>query len=533
MKMLQLRYLVIAAGLITLIAAVAIFSPSRELLLGTSDEKLPKIERTAHASVVITPPRVGPPIDRVQMSPQDASLSAGRRFVFTAVALDAQGKPVVDADFQWQVKDASVGTITSTGLFTAGVRPGMYMDVVEVSVITGSGPITANANVEVVSDLEAQTRLLDFVVAYPSNITVRPGQVVGLGALGWDERSRLVQGLRFTWGMTNAAAGSVDQFGFFTASQVSGRYPDSIQVTATQDTPQGKIEIRSFISVKVTDVINRGVLSQVVVVPGSVRLTPDQRFGLSARAFDETGQPVRDVSFAWEVTQPAAGSMEKPGYFVAGHETGRYPDAIQAVATQLTPKGPVQATATVTVTVEPPRVVGDLALVQLVPSEVVLKPGQRFVFTAFGLDSGGNMVPGRGEWEVAVESSAGSIGPTGVFKAGSEPGTYKDAVKVVFLQEKDGQRLVVEALATVNILGPLERVEIRSPTVSLEAGQSLRVFAVGYDASGFEIPALGLRWSVEVPLAGSINRSGFFTAGADPGSYENAIRVIAVELDTG
>ena len=528
--MVKLRYLVIAAGMITLIVAAAVLEQPVKVFLGLGDEKAPENARTAHASVVITPLREGPLIDRIQISPQDASLAMGGRFLFTAVALDAHGRPVVDVEFRWQVKDALVGNISSAGLFTAGTRTGIYLEAVEVSITTGNGSIAATANLEVVSEQEARSRLLDFVVVYPPKITVRPGQVVGLGALGWDARSRLVQGLQFSWGMTDNAAGTVDQFGFFTASQAPGQYPDSIQAVVTQDTPQGSVEGLGFISVTVSDIINRGVLSQVVVVPGSVTLSPDERLVLRAKAFDESGQHVRDVSLAWQVTEVAAGGMEGPRLFVAGHETGRYASAIQVVATQQTPEGTVQATATVAVTVDLARVVEDLATVQLLPGEVVLSPGQRFVFTASGLDSNGRVVQGEWEWEV-VESVAGSISSLGVFKAGSEPGMYKDAVRVMFSQEKDGQRLVAEALATVNIRGPLERVEIRSPTVRLEVGQSAMVFAVGYDGNGFEIRTMRLRWSVEDSFAGSINESGLFTAGTDPGRYEDVIKVIAVESD--
>lgn len=487
--------------------------------------------RTAFASVVVKPATEEPAVQRVQVSPQGAMLTPGQRFLFTAVALDAGGRPVQGAQFHWRVNNPAAGTVSSSGLFTAGPASGRYADAVEVSATSAKGTASATIAVEIITRVEAEARLLDSVVIYPSAVAIKPGQNMGLGVLGWDERGRFIQNLRFQWSMADPRAGSVNQLGFFNASPTPGRYPNAIEVTVSQDTPQGVVEKRAFASVTVSDVARQGVLSQVMVVPGSITLTPDQKFVLGARAFDESGQPVRNVALTWEVIQPAAGIMERPGYFVAGHQTGRYLNAIQAVATQQTPGGIVQAKATITVTVEPPMVVGDLILVQLVPKEVVLNPGQRFIFSALGLDSKGSVVQREGEWEV-VESNAGSINSSGAFTAGSKPGTYKDAVRVRLTQEREGEKRVVEAHATVNIVGPLDRVRVAKSVTTLEAGQSAVLFAVGYDANGLEVTSMPLRWSMENPEAGSITSSGFFTAGADPGSYENAIRVTAVVTDT-
>ncbi|MBI4282448.1 MAG: DUF4012 domain-containing protein [Chloroflexi bacterium] len=500
--------------------------------LPTTVDILPKGRtRTAFASVVVEPATEGLPMHHVQASPQGATLTPGQRFLFTAVALDVAGRPVQGAQFRWWVNNPAAGTVSSSGLFTAGPAQGRYVGAVEVQATSAKGTVSATITIEIVTRLEAEARLLDSVVIYPSEITVKPGANMGLGALGWDVQGRFVQNLRFDWSMADPSAGSVNQLGFFKASPISGRYPNAVQVIVSQDTPNGVLESRVFASVTVSDVARQGVLSQVIVGPRSIVLTPEQRFTLSARAFDESGRPVKDVSFAWEVTQPAAGSIERPGYFVAGHQAGRYPNAIQAVATQQTPGGIVQAKTTITVTVEPPVVVGDLVQVQMVPREAVLKPGQRLVFSALGLDSDGSVIQGGGKWEV-VESDAGSISSSGAFKAGSKPGTYKDAVRVRLIQDKEGEKRVVEAYATVNIVGPLDRVTVAKPVITLEAGQSAWVYAVGYDANGLEVPFLQLRWSMENSEAGSMTPSGLFTAAATPGSYENAIRVTAVETDT-
>ena len=528
----QRRYLGIAEVLMmTSILLVAACTRATEPFTGTEDEQPAGSERTALASVVIEPERLGPPVDHIQASPQDVTLTPGQRFLFAAVARDSKGKPVKGSRLVWKVNDPSAGTITSPGLFTAGSTTGLYPGVVEVSTFSATRIATATVGVAVVSQAEAEARRLNSVALYPPDITVRPGQVVGLGALGWDDRGQLVQNLEFLWSMDQPAAGSVDQLGAFTASQAPGRYPNAIRVVATQDTHQRRVEHQAFISVTVRDGTRRGVLSRVLVVPGSVILTPTQRVDFIAKAFDEGGQPVRGVSFTWEVTEPEVGSMEVPGQFVAGHQTEHYGNAIRVVATKQTPEGPVEAKTTVSVTVEPLRVAAELVAARLVPVMVNLSPGQRFVFSVSGLDADANPVAANSSWEM-VDPMAGSIDQSGVLTAGHQPGVYKNAMRIVLSQEQGDRITIIEGYATVNVLGPMDRVEIRPSTATIETGQSIRLRAVGYDANGLEIPSLRLGWSVGDSRAGSVDEAGLFTAGANPGRYENAIKVTAVEVDT-
>ncbi|MDA0989036.1 MAG: hypothetical protein O2783_07975, partial [Chloroflexi bacterium] len=489
------------------------------------------ITRTAFASVIVEPATAGLALTDIQISPQDVTLIPGQRFLFTAVALDSEGKPVQDAQLQWAVHNPVAGTISSSGLITGGAVPRTYSGVVEVSATSAKGNASTSTTVSIVTRSEAEERILDSVIVYPSNITVRPGQTTGLGALGWDKRSRFVQNLQFQWSMADPEAGTINQFGFFKASSIPGHYPYAIEVTVSQDTLEGPLQSRALASVTVSESARSGELSQVVMIPHRATLTQGQQVTLIARALDTGGQPVRGIEFTWEVTQPAAGQMVRPGIFVAGNEMGLYPDAIQAVATQNTPDGPVHAKVSIAVTVVPPRVAGDLSSVQLVPAEVTLTSGQRIVFTSFGLDSNGDAIQGRVEWEV-IESTAGSINDSGAFKASSEPGRYKDALRVRMTQEKDGQEIVLETHATVNIVGSLDSVKVTRSITTLESGRSVWLFAVGYDSNGLGIHNLQFRWSVDDPSVGSITPSGLFTAGPEPGSFENAVKVTAVELDS-
>ena len=155
------------------------------------------------------------------------------------------------AQFHWRVNNLAAGTVSSFGLFTAGPASGRYADAVEVSATSAKGTASATITVEIVTRLEAKARLLDSVVIYPPEVIVGTGQNMGLGVLGWDERGRFIQNLQFQWSMADPRAGSVNQLGFFNASPTPGRYPNAIEGTVSQDTPQGVVERRAFASVTV------------------------------------------------------------------------------------------------------------------------------------------------------------------------------------------------------------------------------------------------------------------------------------------
>ena len=464
------------------------------------------------------------------LSPQNITVAPGGELVFAAVALDESGRPIAGANFDWRVKDPGVGVEDSKGLFSAGLETGAFPDSIEVEATAGGGSASSTASLIITDEPELDERVLQTLVVYPPQINVRAGQIIGLGAVGWDESGRFVQALDFRWTMAEARAGKVDQFGFFTTALAAGDYPDAIEVTATQGEGEAAVSKRVFVSVTISDQVRPGVLDLVVVIPGKVTLNAGQRVRFIARAFDEVGRRADGVSYDWQVSDPAAGDLEGPGSFVAGSEPGEHSNAVRVKATQLTSEGLVMAEATVAVTVKAktPTSPHVLASVRVLPMEVTLSPGQLFIFSARGLDADGVQVPVQAVWKVASQE-AGSFDASPVFTAGSQPGTYKDAVVVELTQNQLVAEKTLTGFATVKIVGPLVRVEISPRTVTVRAGESVRFKAVGFDASGLRVTAVRLSWGLEDQSAGTINVVGIFTAGPNPGRYDDVIIVTAEE----
>ena len=483
---------------------------------------------SAFASVIVEPPPPESALTRLQISPDVATIAGGQRFVFTAVALDSTGRPIPQAKITWKARPEA-GRISDSGFFTAAKVPGSFRDAIEATATFQGVSTTGTASLEILDPASVSARTLHTVGVYPSRVAVLPGQVVGLSALGWDEQGRFVQNIRLTWSVIDPRIGRIDSLGFFTAGAQPGEYVNGVTVTAIQEISEGRVERQAFVSVSIREGrIEARALSQVAIVPNSVTLTPGQRAVFFARAFDQTGRALGQITYDWTTLDSRAGRMERPGQFVAGQQAGLFPGSIQVQATQQTPSGPVLIKATASVIIRSPASRSVLAAARITPGNVTALPSQRLVVTFTGFDSQGRSVPSTGVWRVEVPE-AGTITASGAFTAGTKPGFYKDAIRLELVQDQGGERVTVVQHASVSVIGKLARLEVRPQPVTVASGQSTQLQAVGYDSQGIEIPSLRLRWTVEDPRAGRIDRSGRFTAGQTLGTFADAVKVVAAD----
>jgi hypothetical protein len=125
------------------------------------------------------------------------------------------------------------------------------------------------------------------------------------------------------------------------------------------------------------------------------------------------------------------------------------------------------------------------------------------------------------------DPKVGSITATGVFTSSLQPGIYRDAIRLELAQEQDGRTITLTQHATVSITARLARLEIQPARITVASGQSIPLRAVGYDEEGLEMPSLRLRWTVASPSVGRISPAGVFTPSALPGTYVDAVKVVA------
>jgi len=113
-------------------------------------------------------------LDHAIIMPAQATLDVGTSKQFAAKAYDTTGTEIVSGvTYVWQLTSA-VGTISSSGLYTAAVTAGVYQDLVKVTATYDDVSKSAYADVtieDVVTPPTGQT-----IAAFPSSITLRLGE---------------------------------------------------------------------------------------------------------------------------------------------------------------------------------------------------------------------------------------------------------------------------------------------------------------------------------------------------------------------
>ncbi len=158
---------------------------------------------SASGSAAIT---VAQAISAVQLSPAaDTLVAFGDTVRIAAEATDANGHPVVAAQFSWESSDASVAAVDAAGLVTAA----------------GNGSTVVAANAGGASGAAALT-----VKQSPASLTVSPaeavifalGDTLRLGAEAFDANGHPVAGAEVSWESGDDAVATVDGLGLVAAT---------------------------------------------------------------------------------------------------------------------------------------------------------------------------------------------------------------------------------------------------------------------------------------------------------------------------
>jgi hypothetical protein len=156
-----------------------------------------------------------------------------------------------------------------------------------------------------------------------------------------------------------------------------------------------------------------------------------------------------------------------------------------------------------------------VATVVIAPTTTTIPINGTQQFTATITDNEGNVLSkNTPTWSVA--SGGGTITQTGLFTAGTVPGTYTNTVVVTCSG--------ISATATVIVtVGPLATITV-TPNPTLLVGATQQFTAVGRDGAGNVVTLSPLVWSTVNP-PGTINAtSGLFTAGNTTGTFANSVR---------
>ena len=392
------------------------------------------------------------------------------------------------AGVTWTTTDTS-GTISATGLYTAGNASGAYM----VTATLATGTATANVTVSTTAA---------FTIA-PTLVTLSPGQTQAFTATP-------ATGVAWT-----ATGGTITANGIFTA----GATPGSFTVTAT-----GANGTAAATVIIATTSLSIGP-SQVTLLPGATQqYTANPATGVSwtstggtisatglytagtatggytVTATSASGTATATVTISttgsqtitpttvtlapggtqlftatpaavtWSTSDPS-GSITTAGLYTAGATAGTY----TVTATGL--NGTASATVTVSSSTNP------TVSLAIGPSQVTLQPGSTQQFTAY---------PATG---VTWTATGGTISANGLYTAGATVGNY-----TVTSTSANGT-------ATANVTISSAGAQTVSPAlVNLNTGATQQ----------FTANPAGVTWTA---TGGTITATGLFTAGATAGVY--------------
>ncbi|UCH42338.1 MAG: PD40 domain-containing protein [Dehalococcoidales bacterium] len=280
--------------------------------------------------------------------------------------------------------------------------------------------------------------------------------------------------------------------------------------------------IRSLLS-NTKSIILTGLLLTALLLPACAGPPPKAGFTASAT----TGPAPLNVTFSdtsqnadrlqWDFGDGSSSTSDTAGDNVTHQYTkaGSYLVVLTAVKEG---KQEETSTANTTITVSP----GALDKVDLTAT-IQMTAGDTKQLEITTTDEYDNLVTDVNiAWSVA-DDEAVAITQGGLLTAGEFAGTFDDAVWVEVTQGDISRTM---AASVIIIPGQLEQVVIAPGSVKIGMEMTQQFIAVAADRYGNRISGLDFTWSVENG-GGTINSSGFFTAGTDPDTYNDTVKVEA------
>ncbi len=406
------------------------------------------------------------------LTPATASVASGGTRQFSVAALWSDGSVAVPP-LSWQ---AGGGSVSATGLYTAGPTPGTYRLIVRDQAAT-------RADTSFVT-VTSPAPVLQAVEINPGTATLQAGGTQQFFVQGvWTNGGTATPSV--TW---SATGGSITSSGRYTAGSVAGTWRVIAREPTTGLADTADVVIQPPVP----------VLTAIVVTPDPVVMQPG-----SVQSFAVHGVWTNGGSGAPAVSWSATGgTISASGVYSAGAVAGTY----RVIATQV--GGTLADTATVTIATAPPVLTG----LVVSPDSVTVQTGGGRQYTVAGVWTNG----GSGAPAVTWSTNGGAITTSGYFTAGSTPGTYR------IVATQSGGTLADTATVFVTSGTPvLTSLQIIPDSVNLQTGMAYE-FDVRATWSNGTTTVPALDWSA---TGGTVSSSGRYIAGTAAGVFRVIARV--------
>jgi hypothetical protein len=438
----------------------------------------------------------------ITLTPATTTLSQGQAQLYTAVGKDQNGTVMTIPSPTWL---ATGGTITTSGLYTAGTTSGNF------TVTLQSGTVSGNASVTIAP------KVLTTITVTPATTTLTSGQTQQYTAVGKDQNGN-VMAFTPTW---SATGGDIDASGLYTAGNVNGNYTVTAKsgtVTGTAPITIGAIDmiiqaedysgmfgVQKETTADVGGGQNVGYIdtgdwmTYVINVPQTGTYSIDFRAaGWSATGRISLQDAANNQLTAAKAPNNGAGSYQVwntvPGETNFQLNAGSQTIRIYAIGGSWNLNWFEIKSATPL----------ELSTITLSPASATMNVGGTQQFTAVGKDQNGNTITIPSPvWS----ATGGTVSTSGLFTAGTTTGNY-----TVTLQSG-----TVSGTAQVAITQQvLTSITVTPTAATLNVNQTQQYAAVGKDQNGIVMSNISFTWTA---TGGTISTSGLYTAGATAGNF--------------
>jgi hypothetical protein len=439
------------------------------------------------SSVAVT---VGQTLTAITVSPASKTLSIGSTCQFTTAAWDQFGNAMTTQPvFTWAVTSGG-GSVSSSGLFTAGGSAG-------TSVVTASsGAVSGSATITTVNSL-----------AITATVNPSTGTSASLAVLGLSGTATLA------WSVTSQPAGASASFDSTISStptlsfSAAGTYTVGLSVTVASVTTT----LSDTFTVSQT-------LTSITVTPATASVDENQTIAIAAVGFDQFGVPMlTQPTFSWTVAS-GVGSVNASGVYTSGGSAG--------TASVRATSGSVYGSSTITTINAPPTIT--------VPATAspALVTGTSTALSVSAADDGGEPLL-QYTWVVSSSpaNSAVAFSVNGNNAAKNTVATFNHAGAYIFTVTVSDGTNTVSSTTVATVVQTVTSMGITAAASTVNETASDQLTATAYDQFGNQITAqTAVTWSESDGL-GTVNSAGQFVAGTATGTAEVRASVGAVFAD--
>jgi uncharacterized protein YjdB len=431
-----------ASGLVTAL------SPGGAIITATSEG------RSSPVSITVT----AIPVASIELKPGTQTLVEGQTAQLQAQPLDADGNPLVGRVILWFTNNASVATVTASGLVSAQAQ--------------GSAIITATTEGKsATTAVTVNPRAPNAVIVTPAQLLLQEGNTAPLTVQVLDGTGVAIPNSVVTFTTSDAAIATVSSAGV-----VSGIAPGEATISATSGGKTGTA------IVTVTPI----PVGSVVVSPATPSLQVGRTLTLTAQALSASGQPLNGRTVTWSSSTPGIADVTSTG-LVTGVSTGS-----TIVFANI---DGVLGWANVNVVPVP------VASVSVAPATSSVAIGQNTTLTATLRDAGGNVLTGRVVSWSTNQSAIATVTGSGVV-TGVSGGT------ATITATSEGQ----VGTATVNVVSPgVRTITITPSSATVNAlGGTVALTATVRDPSGAIVNA-SVTWTTSNTFVATVSSNGTVT----------------------